>query len=90
MGLTVTEARRKLVHIAVGGFALLLRFMTWRQAALMAVAAVFFNWQALPRLGGRNPEGRHRRRSRYRRTAASLNRRQRRERRFPPSSSAWS
>jgi len=53
MGLTAAEAKRKLVHIAVGGFALLLRFMTWRQAALMAVAAFFFNWQALPRLGGR-------------------------------------
>jgi uncharacterized protein (TIGR00297 family) len=53
MVLSPTEARRKLVHIAVGGFALLLRFLTWRQAALMAVAAFFFNWQALPRLGGR-------------------------------------
>src|SRR5712691_9091014 len=53
MSLTPVEARRKLVHMGVGGFALLLRFMTWRQAALMAVAAFFFNWHALPRLGGR-------------------------------------
>jgi len=53
MGLTPAEARRKLVHMGVGGFALLLRFMTWREAALMAVAAFFFNWLALPRLGGR-------------------------------------
>src|SRR5207247_10738483 len=53
MSLTAAEARRKLVHMAVGSFALLLRFMTWRQAALMAVAALFFNWHALPRLGGR-------------------------------------
>src|SRR5438128_8052892 len=53
MELTPVEARRKLVHISVGGFALLLRFMTWRQAALMAVAAFFFNGHALPRLGGR-------------------------------------
>src|SRR5437867_4997958 len=53
MGLAPPEARRKLVHMAMGGFALLLRFMTWRQAALMAVAAFFFNWHALPRLGGR-------------------------------------
>jgi uncharacterized protein (TIGR00297 family) len=53
MSLTPAEARRKLVHMAMGGFALLLRFMTWRQAALMAVAAFFFNWHALPRLGGR-------------------------------------
>jgi len=47
------EAKRKLVHMAVGGFAFLLRVMTWRQAALMAIAAFFFNWYALPRLGGR-------------------------------------
>src|SRR3989442_10513185 len=53
MELTPVEARRKLVHMGVGGFALLLRFMTWRQAALMAVAAFFFNGHALPRLGGR-------------------------------------
>src|SRR2546427_13057641 len=53
MELTPVEARRKLVHMGVGGFALLLRFMTWRQAALMAVAAFFFNRHALPRLGGR-------------------------------------
>jgi len=53
MRLTRTEAQRKLLHMAAGLFALLLRFMTWRQAALMAIAAFFFNWQALPRLGGR-------------------------------------
>src|SRR3989442_4945627 len=62
MDLTAAEAKRKLVHMGVGGFALLLRFMTWRQAALMAVAAFFFNWHALPRLGGRGlwREGDHR------------------------------
>src|SRR5436309_1416441 len=53
MRLTRTEAQRKLLHMSAGLFALLLRFMTWRQAALMAIAAFFFNWQALPRLGGR-------------------------------------
>ena len=53
MNLTPAEARRKLVHTAVGSLALLLRFMSWREAALMAVAAFFFNWLALPRLGGR-------------------------------------
>ena len=52
-GLTPAELRRKLVHIAVGGFALLLRYLTWPQAALMAVAAFGFNWQVLPRVGGR-------------------------------------
>ena len=53
MGLTAAEARRKLVHMAVGGLALLYRWMTWPEAALMAIAAFFFNWQVLPRVGGR-------------------------------------
>ena len=53
MELTPAEAKRKLLHMAAGALALLLRFMTWRQAALMAIALFFFNWQALPRLGGR-------------------------------------
>lgn len=51
--LTPGELARKLVHIGVGGFALLLRYLSWPQAALMAVAAFLFNWQVLPRLGGR-------------------------------------
>jgi uncharacterized protein (TIGR00297 family) len=53
MGLSASETRRKLLHMAVGGFALLLRFLTWPQAAGMAVAAFAFNWQVLPRIGGR-------------------------------------
>ena len=52
-GLTTGEAKRKLVHVAVGGFAFLLRFLTWPQAALMAVAAFAFNLVLLPRIGGR-------------------------------------
>lgn len=52
-GLTTSEARRKLVHVAVGGFAFLLRFLTWPQAALMAAAAFAFNLYLLPRIGGR-------------------------------------
>jgi uncharacterized protein (TIGR00297 family) len=51
--LTGSELKRKVVHIAVGGFALLLRFLTWPQAAAMAAAAFLFNWQVLPRVGGR-------------------------------------
>jgi len=51
--LTPGELARKLVHIGVGGFALLLRYLSWPQAALMAIAAFLFNWQVLPRLGGR-------------------------------------
>lgn len=52
-GLTVNEAQRKLVHVAVGGFAFALRFLTWPQAAVMAIGAFAFNWQVLPRIGGR-------------------------------------
>jgi uncharacterized protein (TIGR00297 family) len=47
------ELLRKLVHMGVGAFALLLRFLTWPQAAAMAAGALLFNWQLLPRLGGR-------------------------------------
>jgi uncharacterized protein (TIGR00297 family) len=48
------EWKRKLVHITVGGFALLLRFLTPFQAALLAAGAFIFNWQVLPRIGGRS------------------------------------
>jgi uncharacterized protein (TIGR00297 family) len=51
--LTRGELGRKLLHIAVGHFALLLRWLTWPQAALMAAVAFLFNWRVLPLLGGR-------------------------------------
>jgi uncharacterized protein (TIGR00297 family) len=35
-------------------FALLLRWLSWPQAALLALAAFAFNWQVLPRLFGRD------------------------------------
>jgi uncharacterized protein (TIGR00297 family) len=47
------ELKRKLVHVAVGGFAFLLRFLSWPQAAALAASAFLFNWQVLPRVGGR-------------------------------------
>jgi uncharacterized protein (TIGR00297 family) len=47
-----SELARQLVHLAVGGFALLLRVLTWWQAALAALAALVFNLVLLPRLGG--------------------------------------
>ena len=47
------ELKRKAVHVTMGLFALLLRVLTWRQAALAAVAAFAFNLLLLPRLGGR-------------------------------------
>ena len=53
MTLTRGEVGRKVTHIAVGGFALLLRDLTWVQAAAMAITAFLFNWLVFPRLGGR-------------------------------------
>jgi uncharacterized protein (TIGR00297 family) len=44
---------RQWVHIGSGLFALLLRFLTWRQAAALAVMALAFNVLVLPRIGGR-------------------------------------
>ena len=48
-----SERARQWVHIGSGGFALLLRALTWRQAALLALVALAFNALALPRIGGR-------------------------------------
>ncbi len=48
--MTRSEVPRQLVHIAVGAIALSLKFLTWPQAAAMAVAAVLFNLFVLPRL----------------------------------------
>jgi uncharacterized protein (TIGR00297 family) len=47
------ELARRLVHVGCVGFAFLLRWLDWRQAALLALAAFVFNWQVLPRIGGR-------------------------------------
>ncbi|HYN08438.1 MAG TPA: DUF92 domain-containing protein [Vicinamibacterales bacterium] len=44
------EIRRQLVHILVGTGALLLPWLTWWQAALVAVAGLLFNVLVLPRL----------------------------------------
>jgi len=48
-----SERARQWVHIASGGFALLLRLLTWPQAALLAIVALAFNAAVLPRVGGR-------------------------------------
>jgi uncharacterized protein (TIGR00297 family) len=47
------ESARQWVHIGSGLFALLLRVLTWWQAALLAAAALLFNALVLPRVGGR-------------------------------------
>ena len=44
------EALRKLVHVGMSGFALLLRTLTWRQAAVAAAAALLVNVALLPRV----------------------------------------
>lgn len=50
------ELARKMVHFSMAGFALLLRWLTWEQAALCAVAAFLFNLLVLPRLLGHRLE----------------------------------
>jgi uncharacterized protein (TIGR00297 family) len=50
---THSESARQWVHIGSVGFALLLRALTWPQAALLAIVALVFNALALPRIGGR-------------------------------------
>ncbi len=47
-----SERARQWVHIGSGAFALLLRFLSWPQAALLAGVALAFNAFALPRVGG--------------------------------------
>jgi uncharacterized protein (TIGR00297 family) len=47
------ELARRLVHIGSVAFALLLRWLNGWQSALLALGAFVFNWQLLPRVGGR-------------------------------------
>src|SRR5262249_25167732 len=44
-----SETKRQLVHISMGGFALLLRWLSWEQALALAAMALLFNLFALPR-----------------------------------------
>jgi len=48
-----SEDARQWVHVASGSFALLLRFLTWWHAAVLALVALAFNAIVLPRIGGR-------------------------------------
>lgn len=41
---------RKIVHILMGGFALLLRYLTWWQAAVLAALAIIFNVAVLKKV----------------------------------------
>jgi uncharacterized protein (TIGR00297 family) len=49
-----SEDVRQIVHITMGGWAVLLRWMTWPEAAALATGALLFNWLVLPRIGGRS------------------------------------
>jgi uncharacterized protein (TIGR00297 family) len=56
--MTPAEWKRKAVHAGMGLFALTLRWLDWRAAALCAAAALAFNVWAMPRIGRgiyRNP-----------------------------------
>ena len=48
-----SESARQLVHISMGGFALLLRWITWPQALALAGGALAFNLFALPLVASR-------------------------------------
>lgn len=47
-----SEDLRQTVHIAMGGFALALRYLLWWEAAILAGVAVAFNLRVLPKLAG--------------------------------------
>ena len=47
------ELARRVVHVGCVAFALLLRWLTWWQGAILALGAFLFNWLVLPRVGGR-------------------------------------
>lgn len=48
-----SESARQIVHVAMGGFALLLRWLSWPQALALAAVALAFNLLVLPRVGTR-------------------------------------
>jgi uncharacterized protein (TIGR00297 family) len=48
-----SETARQLLHVSMGGFALLLRYLPWALAVTLAAAALLFNAFVLPRLAGR-------------------------------------
>jgi uncharacterized protein (TIGR00297 family) len=46
-----SETARQIIHMTMGSFALLLRWLLWWQAVAIAAGAVAFNLFALPRIG---------------------------------------
>lgn len=51
--MSFSETKRQAVHITMVGWALLLRFISWPQAAALAAVALLFNALVLPHVGGR-------------------------------------
>ena len=51
MRISPAEWKRKALHAGMGLFALTLKWLDWREAALLAAAALTFNLYAMPRLG---------------------------------------
>lgn len=51
MNLSAAEWKRKAVHAGMGLFALTLRWLDWKQAALLAACALLVNLFVMPRLG---------------------------------------
>ncbi|HEX9286985.1 MAG TPA: DUF92 domain-containing protein [Thermoanaerobaculia bacterium] len=49
--ITATEWKRKAVHAATGLFALTFRWLDWKAAAVVALAALLFNLFLMPRVG---------------------------------------
>jgi uncharacterized protein (TIGR00297 family) len=47
-----SEAARQIVHMAMGAFAILLRWLAWWQAIALAAGALVFNIFVLPKIGG--------------------------------------
>lgn len=47
------ETQRQVVHVTMVGWAFLLPFLSWPQAAALALTALLFNAFVLPRVGGR-------------------------------------
>lgn len=48
-----SETARQLLHVSMGGFALLLRYLHWSAAVALALGAVLFNAFVLPRIAWR-------------------------------------
>ncbi len=48
-----SETNRQIVHITMVGWAFLLRFISWPQAAVLGLTALLFNAFVLPHAGGR-------------------------------------